>query len=220
MRKLMILLLLAVVGFTSCDNLLGPKSNSEEKKEFKLTSSAFEEGQPIPAKYTAMGDNTTPPLEWGDAPEGTDTLVVFMYDKDFPSVRHWLVAGIDSKVTGFPEGKGEKLEENLPVAPKQSDYPTYNDYTTAQNQWYVDNILPLPTEENPFISFFGPMPDAPPEVHTYEYSVYAIKGGFDYAKWHTMTFQNTKDDLLEVLGEANIIGSTTLTGTYQLPDDF
>lgn len=37
---------------------------------FKLTSSAFDDGEPIPTEYLKADDNISPPLEFEDAPAG------------------------------------------------------------------------------------------------------------------------------------------------------
>ncbi len=35
---------------------------------FELTSTAFEDGRPIPHDHTADGRNDSPPLKWSDPP--------------------------------------------------------------------------------------------------------------------------------------------------------
>ena len=37
---------------------------------FKLTSKAFDDGEPIPLEYLKDDDNISPPLEFEDAPAG------------------------------------------------------------------------------------------------------------------------------------------------------
>ncbi len=41
------------------------------KMAIELASPAFENGQPIPKKYTADGEDVSPALEWSNVPEGT-----------------------------------------------------------------------------------------------------------------------------------------------------
>jgi hypothetical protein len=45
---------------------------------FSLRSSAFSKGEPIPAKYTADGENLSPPLEWSDPPAGTKSFALIV----------------------------------------------------------------------------------------------------------------------------------------------
>ena len=58
---------------------------------FGLNSPAFSNGEPIPAKYTADGENLSPPLEWSDPPEGTKSFALIVEDPDAPTCmfRHW-----------------------------------------------------------------------------------------------------------------------------------
>ncbi|MFS8084156.1 MAG: YbhB/YbcL family Raf kinase inhibitor-like protein, partial [Acidobacteriota bacterium] len=41
---------------------------NESKMEIKVTSTAFQEGHPIPRTYTCDGVNVSPPLEWSGVP--------------------------------------------------------------------------------------------------------------------------------------------------------
>jgi hypothetical protein len=72
-----------------------------------LSSSAFQEGQALPAKYTAKGKNSSPPLTWaGACPAGTQALALVMDDPDAPSgvFTHWLVYDMPASATELPEG--------------------------------------------------------------------------------------------------------------------
>ena len=74
--------------------------------EFDLTSPAFEEGGPIPEKYSCEGEDVSPPLEWAGVPEGTEELLLTLLDPDVPSgvFTHWTVFSIDPSSPGIPEG--------------------------------------------------------------------------------------------------------------------
>ena len=56
-----------------------------------LISSAFQEGQPIPAEFTCDGANRSPALSWGDPPAGTKSFALVVDDPDAPGglFRHW-----------------------------------------------------------------------------------------------------------------------------------
>src|ERR1700721_4494573 len=63
----------------------------------ELSSTAFANGQPIPARYTADGENISPPLLWKHTPPGTRSLTVIVEDVDAPMPRafvHWLMYNI------------------------------------------------------------------------------------------------------------------------------
>jgi Raf kinase inhibitor-like YbhB/YbcL family protein len=71
---------------------------------FTLRSPAFGDGQPIPRKYTADGDNVSPPLTWSGAPAGTKSFVLIIEDPDAPSgtFRHWGIYDVTG--SRLPEG--------------------------------------------------------------------------------------------------------------------
>jgi Raf kinase inhibitor-like YbhB/YbcL family protein len=72
----------------------------------QLTSSAFTEGAPIPAKYTCDGEDVSPPLKWSNLPQGTKSVALICDDPDAPlgTWVHWVVYGIPATVTELPEG--------------------------------------------------------------------------------------------------------------------
>ncbi|MCI0542903.1 MAG: YbhB/YbcL family Raf kinase inhibitor-like protein [Actinobacteria bacterium] len=70
-----------------------------------LTSTAFAEGDTIPAEFTCDGENVSPPLTISGLPEGTVSLVLIMDDPDAPlgTWDHWVVFDIEP-VTEIPRG--------------------------------------------------------------------------------------------------------------------
>ena len=76
-----------------------------------LKSSAFNDGAPIPAKYTSEGENISPPLSWQGVPDSTQSLVLIVTDPDAPDPAapkltwvHWVVYNIPPGVTAIAEG--------------------------------------------------------------------------------------------------------------------
>ena len=65
--------------------------------ELRITSSAFEEGGYIPAKYTCEGPNINPPLKIEQVPHGAQTLAIIVEDPDAPKgvFDHWLAWNIE-----------------------------------------------------------------------------------------------------------------------------
>jgi Raf kinase inhibitor-like YbhB/YbcL family protein len=63
----------------------------------ELTSAAFNEGQPIPERYSCDGDDVSPPLAWRSLPEGTRSLALIVHDPDAPvgDFVHWVAWNID-----------------------------------------------------------------------------------------------------------------------------
>ena len=60
----------------------------------------------IPAKYTADGEDLSPPLAWQGAPEGTESFAITADDPDAPNGTwvHWLVWNLPPLVTSLEEG--------------------------------------------------------------------------------------------------------------------
>jgi len=71
-----------------------------------LVSTAFADGESIPVKYTCDGDNVSPPLQWGNLPEGTQSLALIVDDPDAPSGEfvHWVLYDLPPTLRGLPEG--------------------------------------------------------------------------------------------------------------------
>jgi Raf kinase inhibitor-like YbhB/YbcL family protein len=70
----------------------------------QVSSSAFSEGAPIPKEYTADGRNTSPPLQWGDAPAGTQSFAVILDDPDAPRglFTHWVLFNLPADRHDLP----------------------------------------------------------------------------------------------------------------------
>ncbi len=73
---------------------------------FAITSPAFADGHPIPALYSCVGRNVSPPLQWHDAPPGTRSFVLVIEDPDAPGgvFRHWGAYNIPADRTALPAG--------------------------------------------------------------------------------------------------------------------
>ena len=73
---------------------------------FRLRSPAFDDGNAIPAKYTADGEDLSPPVEWQDPPPGTKSFVLIVDDPDAPSgvFRHWGLYNISAERDRLPGG--------------------------------------------------------------------------------------------------------------------
>lgn len=71
-----------------------------------VNSTAFQENQPIPSKYTCDGQNISPPIRWGSAPEGTRSFALIAEDPDAPSGTfvHWVIYNIPANENSLPEG--------------------------------------------------------------------------------------------------------------------
>ena len=73
---------------------------------FDLTSSAFQDGETIPKKYTCEGPDVSPPLHWSVPPAGTRSYVIIADDPDAPvgTWTHWVIYDLPLDLRGLPEG--------------------------------------------------------------------------------------------------------------------
>ncbi len=77
--------------------------------EIKITSSAFEDGGMIPAKYTCDGADVSPPLQWDAVPEGTKSIALICDDPDAPMGTwvHWVLFNMPAEAN--------ELAQNIPA---------------------------------------------------------------------------------------------------------
>jgi len=73
--------------------------------EIKVTSSAFEDGGLIPAKYTCDGEDISPPLQWAGVPEGAGSVALICDDPDAPmgTFVHWVLFNLPATTTELAE---------------------------------------------------------------------------------------------------------------------
>lgn len=108
---------MALVALASCgaDNRSNNQANGERTVEnatltkLSLTSTAFQDGQPVPRQYTCDGGDQTPALSWDEPPQGTKSFALVIDDPDAPSgtFRHWGVFDIPASVRSI--GGGQRI---------------------------------------------------------------------------------------------------------------
>lgn len=72
-----------------------------------LTSPAFANGGRLPARFTADGEGTSPPLTWGALPDDTKSVLLIVEDPDAPAFQpllHALVWNMPADQNFLPEG--------------------------------------------------------------------------------------------------------------------
>lgn len=85
-------------------------------KDFTLKSNAFEDGGPIPEKYTCESQNISPQLEWSNVPYDSEALVLIFENFDETAqelensslknepVIHWIITNLPPDLEELPEG--------------------------------------------------------------------------------------------------------------------
>lgn len=81
-------LIIVSAALASCGGTRDPEVKTSE---FVIMSSAFGDGDEMPAEFTCDGDTISPPLRWANTPDGTKSFAVTISDLDGPTgtYRHW-----------------------------------------------------------------------------------------------------------------------------------
>jgi Raf kinase inhibitor-like YbhB/YbcL family protein len=151
-----------------------------------LTSTAFKNGENIPAKYTCDGEDISPPLSWSGVPPEALSLVLVVEDPDAPDPAapqrtwaHWVLYDIPPDSKGLMEGV---RSSELPAGTRE-----------GSNDWHRTG-------------YGGPCP--PIGSHRYFFRLYALKKVLpDLGK-------PTRPKLLIDIKD-HIIGKAELLGRYQ-----
>jgi Raf kinase inhibitor-like YbhB/YbcL family protein len=159
--------------------------------DFKLTSSAIDDGQMLPVKYRcedAVGGPTgpNPPLAWSGAPSDTKSFAVILRDRSFNNYQHWTVYDIPQDTASLPEGVAAGAAPDAPEGAKQAG-----------------NSLGLTGP-----GYYGPC--GPADPHMYEFKVYAL----DVA---TLDMAGTTGASVETQLELHDLATASLTVTSGKP---
>lgn len=113
---------------------------------FELRSLAFGSEESIPVIYTCNGDDISPPLEWGDPPENSLSLVLLVEDISASNLVHWILFNIPPETRSLPEA-----------------LPTTGHFNDGRQQG-MNQIFKL--------GYFGPCPM--PGPNQYRFRLYAL----------------------------------------------
>jgi len=156
--------------------------------EPSVTSSAFEQGEPIPKKYTGDGEDVSPPLAWSGLPAGTKQLALVCDDPDAPRPEpwvHWVIYAIPPQTAGLSEG--------VPRTERLADPPGA---LQGKSSWPTDNL-----------GYRGPAPPPDHGPHRYFFKLYALDTAL------ALKPGLSKDELLKAI-EGHVLAEAQLTGTY------
>jgi Raf kinase inhibitor-like YbhB/YbcL family protein len=123
-----------------------------------ITSTAFADGDRIPARYTGEGEDISPPLAWSGLPAGTKELVIICEDPDAPTAEpwvHWVIYKIPACLQGLPEGIPQKARLKSPTGVFQ-----------GLNSWS--------TPSKPSVGYRGPLPPPSHGIHHYHFTICAL----------------------------------------------
>ncbi len=118
-----------------------------------ISSSAFQEGESIPAKYTCDGQDISPPLKWGEPPAGAGSFALIVDDPDAPGgvFTHWVLFNLPPDTSELPEA--------APASPQLTGgaLQGVNDFGR--------------------VGYGGPCP--PSGTHRYQFTLYALDKSLD-----------------------------------------
>ncbi len=145
----------------------------------KLTSSAFEPNQLIPSQYTCDGEDISPPLDWDDPPEGTESLALICDDPDAPGKTwvHWIVYNLPNVAHSLPENVSSS------ISPLSESVQGKNDFKQ--------------------VKYGGPCP--PSGTHRYFFKLYALDSKLNLESGATKA-QVEAAMTGHILGKAQLIG--------------
>ncbi len=146
----------------------------------EIKSSAFGNGEMIPAKHTCDGADFSPALEWSGAPAGTKSFALICDDPDAPMGTwvHWVIYDIPPSTTLLAEGI--KREKELPGGGTQG----VNDFRK--------------------VGYGGPCP--PGGTHRYFFKLYALDTVLGLKPGSTKD-QLLKAMKGRILAEAHVMGT-------------
>ncbi|WP_375463611.1 YbhB/YbcL family Raf kinase inhibitor-like protein [uncultured Methylobacterium sp.] len=151
-----------------------------------LTSPAFAEGAPMPARFTEDGEGTSPPLAWSGLPEGTVRVAILAEDADSPTPQplvHLIAWNLAATLDQIPEGALTRSG----VADFRRD--------VGKNSFLKDGWLP-------------PDPPTGHGAHRYLFQVYALDRALD------LPARPGRGAVIDAM-KGHVLGKGCLTGTYE-----
>jgi len=126
-----------------------PVIPKEGEMALSISSSAFQEGEDIPAKYSCEGQDVSPSLRWDEPPADTRSFALIVDDPDAPVgvFTHWVLFNLPADSRELPEAV--PAQPQLPGGALQGK----NDFGK--------------------IGYGGPCPP-PGRPHRYQFTLYAL----------------------------------------------
>ena len=123
--------------------------SAQAEAALAIHSPAFDNGQPIPARFSCSGGNTSPPLTFSGVPARAKSLALIVDDPDAPGglFTHWVLYNLATDVAV--------------LAPGASDQPLPGPAVTADNSTHHAN-------------YQGMCPPPGDGVHHYHFKLFAL----------------------------------------------
>jgi Raf kinase inhibitor-like YbhB/YbcL family protein len=106
LHPLLLGLLLGLAGCHDTHSQPGQEPTMTAPGSITVTSPAFRDGQPIPARFSCDGGNVTPPLAWQGVPPAAKAVALVVDDPDAPrgAFVHWVLLDLAPDTGSLAEG--------------------------------------------------------------------------------------------------------------------
>jgi Raf kinase inhibitor-like YbhB/YbcL family protein len=154
----------------------------------EVSSVAFADQTPIPARYTADGEGLSPPLQWHGVPAAAGSVLLIVEDADAPAPRplvHAIAVDLPASRAGLAEGELNSTDAR-------------GNIHAGRNSYLMSGWLP---------------PDPPPGhgLHRYAFQVFALLPGEPFSG------KPGRQEVLAALSE-RAVARGCLIGTYERRD--
>lgn len=84
----------------------------DKTMKIEVTSTAFDQGDMIPDKYSCKGSNMSPPLAWKNVPTQAKTIAIIADDPDAPRGTwvHWVLYNLPVNISELPEAQPQEKQ--------------------------------------------------------------------------------------------------------------
>ncbi len=164
--------------------------------DFRLWTNAFSADDFMPkaqeynhANFGVNGGNRSPALHWENAPAGTQSFAITVYDPDAPTGSgfwHWVLVNLPATLTALPENAGAAADSLLPAGALQ----LRNDYGD--------------------VGFGGAAPPRGDPPHRYVFRIHALKLA------QLPLNAETTNAIARFMIHLNVLDSAAYTGLYAL----
>jgi Raf kinase inhibitor-like YbhB/YbcL family protein len=102
---LLVLMLFLPVGCDGTQSQPGQEPTVTAPETIIVTSSAFRDGQRIPARFSCDGNNVSPPLAWQGVPSEAKAVALVVDDPDAPrgTFVHWVLLDLTPRTSSLAE---------------------------------------------------------------------------------------------------------------------
>jgi len=175
-------------GDSSTSERSAMKETPEGIARLSVTSPAFTQGETIPKRHTADGEDLSPELKWDGVPASAKSLAVICDDPDAPGGTwvHWVIYNISTDAGGLGEGILREAEPKAPAGAKQ-----------GLNSWPKGNV-----------GYRGPSPP-PGKPHHYHFKVFTLDTALDVPPKKA-----TRQAVVAAM-EGHVVGQGELVGIYE-----